>query len=369
MRLIGHLMGRPRGVASHLAHLVVAGGLLALFTLGAAAASRVPVAEARIAAVGVGFELEGSLQAVRQATVAAQASGQVLQLHVKAGDAVRAGQRLVSVDAREAQAQVARSEAELAQAGAQLANAQAQLERTRSLRAQGFVSQAALDVAQAQHDAATAAHAATRAGRAQTGLARSFAEVTAPFDGVVAQTWVEAGDLALPGKPLVLLYAPGAVRAVVQVPSSRQALARQASHMEVRLPDGRWVRPLRVSGLPTLDPLSQTAEWRLDLDATDVARSSAQPGQPVRVRFVGSQAQALVVPHEAVLRRGELTAVYVQGSGQGFVLRAVRLGTRQGAAGIEVVAGLAAGERVALDPVAAGMAPAPSGAPNAPAGR
>jgi hypothetical protein len=80
------------------------------------------------------------------------------------------------------------------------------------------------------------------------------------------------------------------------------------------------------------------------------------------VRFAAGQAQRMVVPAAAVLRRGELTAVYVA-SGKGFVLKAVRLGADHGADGVEVVVGLKAGDQVALDPVRAGLAgaqPAPA---------
>jgi hypothetical protein len=78
----------------------------------------------------------------------------------------------------------------------------------------------------------------------------------------------------------------------------------------------------------------------------------------VRVRATGSAAAAgagmrLSVPREAVLRRGELTAVYVA-SGKGFILRAVRVGPVL-ADSVEVLAGLRAGERIARDPVRAGM--------------
>jgi len=94
------------------------------------------------------------------------------------------------------------------------------------------------------------------------------------------------------------------------------------------------------------------------------------PGQQVQVRFVSSQAQRLTVPTSAVFRRGELTAVYVvrskeaAGAGQSgaFVLRAVRLGAAHGSAGYEVLSGLAGGERVALDPVRAGLAGASAAA-------
>jgi hypothetical protein len=105
--------------------------------------------------------------------------------------------------------------------------------------------------------------------------------------------------------------------------------------------------------LPTADAVSQTIEWRLDLP--DTAVRSLLPGQQVRVRFAAGQSQRLVIPLSAVLRRGELTAVYVA-SGTGFSLKAVRLGVEHGSQGVEVLAGLSETDQVALDPVRAGLA-------------
>jgi multidrug efflux pump subunit AcrA (membrane-fusion protein) len=147
------------------------------------------------------------------------------------------------------------------------------------------------------------------------------------------------------------------IRAVVQVPVSRSGVARAAGAVEVLMQNGgggaRWIRPVANSTVPTADPVSQTIEWRLELPAE--AAKTLLPGQQVRVRFTGGQADRTVVPGSAVLRRGELTAVYVV-SGKGFALKAVRLGLDHGADGIEVVAGLTGGDRVALDPVKAGLA-------------
>jgi membrane fusion protein, multidrug efflux system len=271
---------------------------------------------------------------------------------------------LAVIDDRATQAGVAQAQAGVAQADAQLANAQAHFERTRDLRAQGFVAQAALDTAQAQFKAAQAGAAAARAGQTQSSLAQGFTRLTAPYDGWVLQTHAEAGNLAMPGSPVLTVYAPQPIRAVVHVPASLQATARQAQQIEVQLPGTeRWVRPAARASLPAADPVSQTVEWRLDLSAADGAEQV--PGRSVRVRFVGAPAtaapgaQRLVVPASAVLRRGELTAVYVvaaRGEGQpaGFALRAVRTGAAQGD-GVEILAGLKAGDRVALDPVRAGL--------------
>ena len=101
--------------------------------------------------------------------------------------------------------------------------------------------------------------------------------------------------------------------------------------------------------------------FALDLLAA-VKRHTSWHGQPVQVRFAAPVAAAaaasaagrLVVPLGAVLTRGELTAVYVA-QGERFLLKAVRLGARQGE-GVEVLAGLKAGERIATDPVRAGLA-------------
>ena len=251
-----------------------------------AAGPQVPVLTVGAQAVGAGLEMDGSLQAVRQSTLSAQASGRIAQLNVKAGDQVKAGQVLAVIDDRATQAGVAQAQAGVAQAEAALSNAKAGFERTRDLRAQGFVAQAALDTAQSQLKAAQAGVAAARAGQTQSSLAQGFTRLTAPYDGWVLQTHAEAGSLAMPGSPVLTVYAPQPIRAVVYVPASQHGAAQQAQRVEVRLPGSdEWVQPVATMSLPAADPVSQTVEWRLDLSAADGANQV--PGRQVRVRFVG----------------------------------------------------------------------------------
>jgi RND family efflux transporter MFP subunit len=334
-------------------------GALVLSAASAQGVIQVPVVPAQLKAVGTGFELDGVVQPVKQSIVSAQAGGRVATLLVKAGDPVRAGQLLATIDDREAQTGVQRSQAQVAQAQAELRNAQAHFKRTRELQAQGFVSAAALDTADSRLKGALAGRDQAGAGAAQSALAQGFTRVTAPFDGWVLQTQVEAGDLAVPGKPLLTLYAPLPLRAVVQVPVSRAGGAQAAGAVEVQLPNAQWIRPVARSTVPTADPVSQTIEWRLELPAD--AAKTLLPGQQVRVRFAGGQANRRVLPGAAILRRGELTAVYVV-AGKGFALKAVRLGADHGADGIEVLAGLLESDRVALDPIKAGLAGAQAAA-------
>ena len=327
----------------------------ALATVGALAGPQVPVLTLGAQAVSTGYELDGVVEAVRQATVSAQATGRVSSLLVKVGDKVRAGQVLATIDDRDTQTGVARSQAQVAQAEAELANAQANVQRTRDLRQQGFVSQAALDVAESQFKAAQAGRAGAGAGAQQARLAQSFTQVTAPFDGYVMETLAQAGDLAVPGKPVAVVYAPQPLRVVVQVPASMGAQARSAQRIELQVGDA-WIPPAGQQGVTAADPVSQTLTWKMDVPAA--AATQMLPGQQTRVRFVGGTAQRMVVPQAAVLRRGELTGVYVA-SDKGFVLKAVRLGAQHGDR-VEVLAGLKAGDVVAVNAIQAGLAGAQS---------
>ena len=269
--------------ASLLAALALAGAAQA-----AAPAVEVPVTRAGLQAVAAGFEFDGVVEPVTQSTVASQASGRIARLAVKAGDSVRAGQVLATIDDRETRTGLQRSQAQAAQADANLRNARAQFERTRELQSKGFVSMAALDTAQAAFNAAQAGRDEAAAGQRQSAIAQGFTQVTAPYDGWVLETLVQSGDLAVPGKPLLTLYAPLPLRVVVQVPASRAAEARAASQVEIMLDGGsgkgQWISPVSRTMLPAADPVAQTLEWRLELPAATSRSVRAGPAGPRALR-------------------------------------------------------------------------------------
>lgn len=344
-----------------LQHWRQGGAFLTLLAMGmTVGAQSMPTYTVHADGNAAGFALEGVVQAVHQANIAAQTQGRVLELKVKAGDKVRAGQLLATLDGREAAIGAEKSQAQLAQAQAEWRNAQTQWERTRDLQQKGFVSKAALDGAWTQLQAAQAAKEQAGAATRLAGIAQGYTRVTAPFDGWVLQTQVQAGDLAVPGAPLVTLYAPQPLRAVVHMPHSRAVEARDASEVTINVGTDTSARtrlaPANRQIVPSADPVSQTTEWRWDLPAKE--SNALVPGQPLRVEFSGVATparKATRVPSQAIVRRGELTAVYVAQGGR-FVLRPVRTGARSAADSVEIIAGLREGDVVALDPVQAAAA-------------
>ena len=312
--------------------------------------SRLETAVVRLAEVDLSYPAEAVVEAVRQSTIAAQVQGRVVEVRVDAGQRVKQGDVLMRIDEREAAQAVLGAEAQIAQAQANLANARASHERNKNLLAQKFVSQAVVDQSEAALKAAEAQHRAAQAGQGQASTARSFTTVQSPLSGVVAQRLTELGEMAQPGRALVSVFDPTSLRVVASIPQYKVAAVRQSLRARVEFPEsGTWVDGARVEVLPTVDARTHTAQARVLLPESV---AGVAPGVFARAHFVVGRGRKLLVPHKAVVRRGEVTAVYVVDA-QGLPhFRQVRLGEAMGA-GVEVLAGLNDGESVALEPVKA----------------
>lgn len=315
------------------------------------------LASAPVQASGVAgtSSFDGVVEAVRQTAIAAQVQGAVVALNVKAGDTVKAGQVLLRIDARAAAQASAASQAQVQAARTALDVATREYQRQKQLFEKQYISQAALDRAEAQFLATSAELNAQIAQASATQIQSGFYIVKAPYSGVVAEVPIELGDMAMPGSPLLTMYDPAALRVTASVPQT--ALARLASDRAARIElpalpaERQWLTRPQVQVLPMLDAGTHSAQVRVLLP--DGIKDAA-PGMFARVWLQTRDAAAgrLYVPATAVVKRAEMTGLYVIGQGAKPQLRQVRLGRAQEGL-VEVLSGVAAGERVALDPQAA----------------
>ncbi|MBL8377601.1 MAG: efflux RND transporter periplasmic adaptor subunit [Burkholderiales bacterium] len=335
------------------------GLVLALPLPAAATAPAAALASVTVKSGGNGESsgFDGVVEALRQTVIAAQVQGAVIALTVKAGDAVRAGQVLVRLDARAALQNAAAGDAQVRAARAEMEAATREVERQRALFARQYISQAALDRAEAQFKSTTAIVesqvAQANAARTQSG----FYVLSAPYSGVIAEVSVVQGDMAMPGRPLMTIYDPAAMRVTAPLPQSLAARLGGADAMRttrIELPglpaERSQQAPTRVTILPAADPATHTVPVRFDLGAS----LPVAPGSFARVWLpAGNGSQARVfVPSSSLVQRAEVTAVYVLDAGGKPHLRQVRLGRANGGM-TEVLAGVSDGERVATDPQAA----------------
>lgn len=304
-------------------------------------------------ASNIAYATEATVEAVRQSTVAAQVSGRVVAVNFDAGDYVKAGTVIVRLAAQELSSAVAGSRAQVSQADATLANARANYARQQQLFQQKFISQAALDRASAEFRSAEAASRAARAGASQSSAISGYTVITAPYSGVVSARHVQLGESVSPGTPLMTGFDPRDMRVVATIPQYKLAVVKAANHVAVEIPSlNKWIDATGVTMLPTADAATHSVKVRINLPNN---LTTILPGMFVRAHFSLGSARRLSIPGSAVLRRSEVSAVYVLDAQRRLSLRQVRVGEPDTRGQVEVLAGLNAGETIAAEPVKAGI--------------
>jgi RND family efflux transporter MFP subunit len=335
-----------------------------LCAVGAMAANEPTAVLARLETAVVGQPrtqqssgFDGVVEPVRQTVLAAQVAGAVTSLSVKVGDKVAADQVVARLDAQAAIQATAAGDAQVQAARASLDLASKEFERQKQLYQKDYISQAALQRAEAQYKSAQAQVTALMAQAGATRTQTGFFLVKAPYAGVVSEVPVALGDMAMPGKPLLTIYDPAALRVTASIPQSIAAALTPDAAIRVQLPDlaasREWVTTVRMQVLPTSDAGTHTAQLRLDLPSS-IGGAYVKPGLFARVWLpvVVESSSRVEVPVRAVVRRAELTAVYVVSADGRPLLRQVRVGRSNGES-VEILSGISRGERVALDPQAA----------------
>lgn len=269
-------------------------------------------------------DVTGTVRPVDRATLAPKVMGTVIRVRAELGQTVAAGDVLVEISAQEIVAK-------LSQAQTGLAQAQRDLDRETALLAQGASTAEMVRNLQDRQRMMTAT-----VDEARTYLA--YTKVTAPFAGRITRKFVNEGDLAAPGHPLLELEGANALRVEAELPES---LATQplGTALTVTLGDTAVIGTLAELS-PAADPMSRTVLAKFDLPPGTVARS----GQFARVAVPIGSAPALLVPATALSRFGQLERVFVANEGHAD-LRLVKTGAHRGPE-VEVLSGLSAGETV-----------------------
>lgn len=278
------------------------------------------------------IEVTGTVRPVQRAQLAAKIMGAIEELPVSLGQQVRAGDVLVRIAAGEIQAQVT-------QARAQLNGTRRDLERERVLLGKGAST---AETVKALEDRLAGSEARLREAEALL----SYAEIRAPFDGVVARRPVNAGDLAAPGALLVEIEGTSKFEIEAAVPESLVEKLRVGTTLRVELPSRSLHFEARIAEIsPAADPQARAVLVKLAVPAGAAVRS----GQFVRLQVPGEVRPAFFVPLSAVSRLGQMERIFSVGPDQRAVLRLVKTGGVRDDS-VEIVAGIAEGDRVIVRP-------------------
>jgi len=298
------------------------------------------------------YRLDGVIEAVRKTTVSAQISAQVEAVLFDVDDYVEKGEVIVRLNDRQPAARLKQAQAELKEAKARLKEAEDEFERVEDVFEKKVVSKKAMDAAVASTKSAQAKFESARAGLEQAMEQLEYTRVRAPYSGIVIERHVEVGETAQPGKKLMSGLSLEELRVNVDVPQIMINAVRESDDAYVVTPDGHVVPAINKTVFHFAEAASHTFRVRLDLKGDDL---SLFPGMFVKAVFEIGQRPLLVVPARSVVRRSEVTAVYVRSADGKVSMRAIRKGRDLAGGSTTVLAGLMEGEQVALDPIAAGV--------------
>jgi membrane fusion protein, multidrug efflux system len=324
------------------------------------------------------YEATGTVRARSSVAISARVPGYIREVKAQAGDRVREGEVLVSIDTRDLdissrRAEAAREEVRMAvpeadsAVGAAKANldlAQVTFRRMQDLFQKKSISNQEFDESSARLKAAQAAYEMAQARRVQlnskiagadqevrsTEVTRSYADILAPFAGVVISRTAEPGSLALPGAPLLTIEREGAYRLEASVEESYLGAIKIGQPVSATLDGVDHRIDARVSEIiPAVDAASHAYIVKIDLPPLPSVRS----GVFGRAGFQMGTRAVLAIPAAAVTNRGQLQSVLVVDDGIART-RMITTGIQM-KDHVEVLSGLTAGDRM-IFPIPQGLA-------------
>ncbi|ABK43498.1 efflux transporter, RND family, MFP subunit [Magnetococcus marinus MC-1] len=300
--------------------------------------------------------IPGNVEAINQATMTAKTAGTIVELNFDVNDYVKKDQVLLSFKGKRNQAGLSQAQAGVSEAEARVVEARNEYNRLKSLFDQKMVTASQMDQAQGSLQAARARLNAAKAGLTSASEGVDDTVLRAPYSGYVTQRFVQLGENASVGQRLFTGISLDELRVITNIPQKYADVVRvtRSALVEISSSLAQQVRRIPVKDVvvfPVADPASRTVGVRIKLPE---GIQGIYPGMLVKVFFVIGQQEKLIIPESTVVRRSELTAVYVMNPGQPApMLRMVRLGQVDEAQQVEVVSGLLEGDLVVKQPALA----------------
>ena len=308
-----------------------------------------PVALADAIAVDLEDRIEatGELISPNHATIAAEVGGRITALYVDDGAPAARGERVLEIDPERRNLEVRAASAGDKEARAALVEAERAAERVRKLFSSNVASKAQLDQAETALELARSRADGASARLAETQRAQRDAEVTAPFDGMVAQRYVSVGEFVQPGTRLFDLVALDPIEVefrVSEIDSSRVKPGQVVGVRVAPFPDETFEATVTVVA-PTIDPVSRTLRVKGTLPNPG---ARLRPGLFARADLgVARREGVLMVPEEAVLQRSDGEVVFRTVEGNRVERRVIKTGVVKDGH-VEVVEGLSPGDKVVI---------------------
>ena len=287
----------------------------------------------------------GKIEAIQNATISTRMMGYVNTIHVKVGDKVSKGQLLISINSADINAQKAQVDASITEATAAFKNAEKDYNRFVALFNDASASQKEMDDITANYEMAKARLEAANQAKNQVNAQLSYSNIRAPFSGVITNKFVNNGDMANPGMPLVSLETPGKFQVVAMVPETDITAIKKGANVNVVIKSTNKTVNGTISEIST--SAKNTGGQFLVKVILDKTKAPILSGMFVTVQFSVAQkanSNKILIPIDAITTKGSLKGIYTVSEQNTAILRWLRLGKIYGE-NVEVLSGLNANEQ------------------------
>jgi RND family efflux transporter MFP subunit len=286
----------------------------------------------------------GTIQAIKSANLSTRMMGFVTSTPVNVGDNVKTGQLLVTINNSDLQAKLAQVNAGISEATAGFTNAEKDYNRFKNLFAENSASQKEFDDITAHYNMAKARLEGAKQMKNEVDAQFAYANIRAPFDGVVTGKFIKNGDMANPGMPLIAMEAPGKFEVMAVVPESEISKINSGTSVKILVKSIDKTVEGKVTEVSS--SAKNTGGQYLVKVTLDKTNASILSGMFVTVQFpikTQEKSEMVLIPKQALVSKGQLFGVYTVSESNTAILRWLRLGRTFGDQ-VEILSGLASNE-------------------------
>jgi RND family efflux transporter MFP subunit len=275
--------------------------------------------------------------------IASRIMARIEKIHVRAGDRVEKGQRLISLENSALKAQIAQAKARIASIQALLDEARSSLQRIQNLKQQGLASSSDLDKAQANFSRLSSDLLAAHQSKKEALTALSYSDIASPINGRIVERSAEPGNIASPGQPLLSLYNPLSLIVEADVRESLAIKLKLGQQINVTLAAlDKSVIGVVSELVPAADPNARSFLIKADIQFDE----ALLPGMFARMAIQSGEIEQILIPRAYVHSYGQLDMVWVAENEQ-LSRRYVRVGKHYDD-NVEIVSGLEHGDLIAI---------------------
>jgi RND family efflux transporter MFP subunit len=292
------------------------------------------------------YSFSGRLEAGKQANLSTRIMGQIEQINVRPGQHVNQGQVLLSIRNKDLLAKKAQVEANMTEAQSAYENAKKDLQRFEALYESKSTSDKEMDDIRTRYQMAKARLTATEQMQNEVGENLLYSAVRAPYSGVITGKFVQEGDMANPGMPLLSIENPEQWQVIAHIPEEDISQIRLNDPVKVHLDA---LEGLTINGtIAEINPSSANTgpqfEAKIMLSSLPANSGHLYSGIYATVDYAKGTQPLLLVPAKSLINRGQLTGLYTVSQEGTALLRWIRTGKSYGDS-VEVLSGLKDGEK------------------------